>query len=87
MHPNEMPRPWKISWQPVAVRFPDGRVHKIYGPLDAFEVLNRESADRENSVYLNAKLCCRLALERKMSPNQARLAFIAATMMQMLKVV
>jgi len=36
---------------------------------------------------LNAKLCCRLAMERKMSADKARLAFIAATLERMLKVV
>ncbi|URK86133.1 DUF982 domain-containing protein (plasmid) [Rhizobium sp. RCAM05350] len=87
MHPNEIPKPTEMKWHPVMVTFLDGRVHKICGPLEAFEILNCEPTEREKSVYLNAKLCCRLALERKMSPNEARLAFIAAIMKQMLKVV
>jgi hypothetical protein len=84
MHPNEIPKPTEIEWQPVTITFPDGRVHKICGPLEAFEVLNCEPQD---GLYLNAKLCCRLAMERKMSADEARLAFIAATMEHMLKVV
>ena len=84
MHPNEIPKPTEIEWQPVIVTFPDGRVHKICGPLEAFEVL---SCEPEDSLYLNARLCCRLAMERKMSADKARLAFIAATIEHMLKVV
>jgi hypothetical protein len=76
MHPNEIPKPTEIEWQPVIVTFPDGRVHRICGPLEAFEVLACGPAD---SLCLNARLCCRLALERKMSVDEARLAFIAAT--------
>jgi hypothetical protein len=83
MHPNEIPKPTEIGWQPVTITFPDGRVHKICGPLEAFEVLNCEP----QALYLNAKLCCRLAMERKMSADEARLAFIAATIEHMLKVV
>lgn len=75
MHPNEIPRPTDIQWIPVVVMFPDGRVHKIRGPLEAFEVLNGEPQD---GLCRNANLCCRLAMERKMSADQARLAFLAA---------
>jgi hypothetical protein len=84
MHPNEIPKSTEIEWQPVTVTFPDGRVHQICGPLEAFEVLGCEPAD---SLYLNAKLCCRLALERKMSADEARLAFIAATAERIPKIV
>lgn len=84
MHPNEIPKPTEIEWHPVMVTLPDGRVHKICGPLEAFEVLNCET---EDGLYLEAKRCCRLALERKMPADKARLAFIAATIEHMLKVV
>lgn len=79
MHPNEIPKPSELEWQPVIVRLPDGRVHKICGPLEAFEVFSCEHADEDGVAYQNAKLCCRLALERKMSPREARQAFIAVT--------
>jgi hypothetical protein len=84
MHPNEIPKPTEIEWQPAIVTFLDERVRRICGPLEAFEVLGCGRAD---SLYLNARLCCRLALERKMSADEARLAFIAATADRMQTVV
>jgi hypothetical protein len=81
VYPYEIPKPTEIQWHPVLVMLPDGRVHKIHGPLEAFKVLNGEPKD---DLYLYAKLCCRLAMERKMSADQARLAFIAATLKNML---
>lgn len=87
MHPNEIPKPTDIEWQVVTVELPDGRVFRISRPLDAFELLDRDPATRNDDVHLIAKRCCQLALERKMSANEARLAFIAAAMGQALKAV
>lgn len=87
MHPSEVPKPTEIQWIPVIVQMSEGPVVKVCGPLQAFAVLNRQTITKLGPLQKHAQECCMLALQRKMSADEARLAFIAATMRQMLNVV
>ena len=80
MHPNDICKPTEIQWQPVIVRLRGGIEKKVCGPLQGFVILNRHMASPNSHICANAARCCRLALERKMTPEQARAAFVAATM-------
>lgn len=85
MHPNEICTPTEILWQPVTVNLRGGIQKKVCGPLQGFEILNRHIVGPQSHITANAARCCRLAVERKISPEQARQAFIAATMDQELR--
>jgi hypothetical protein len=85
MHPNEICNSTEIQWQPVIVRLRGGIERKVWGPLQGFDILNRHIVGPNSTVSANAARCCRLALERKMSPELARQAFVAATMDQELR--
>jgi hypothetical protein len=79
MHPSEISNPTQIQWSPVIVRMPDGPVVKVCGPLQAFEILNRRALGDPGHLHKHAQRCCTLAMERRMSPDKARQAFVAAT--------
>lgn len=85
MHPIEICNPTEIQWHPVTVRLRGGIEKKVFGPLQGFEILNRHMVSPNSNICANAARCCRLALERKMTPEQAREAFVAATMYQELR--
>lgn len=87
MHPNEIVSPTQIQWTPVIVQMRDGPVLKVCGPLQAFEILHREALGKLGRLQLHAERCCTLAMERKLSADEARLAFMAATMRQRLRIV
>jgi hypothetical protein len=87
MHPNEICNPTEIQWQPVTVTLRGGVQKKVCGPLQGFEILNRHMVGRKSKINANAARCCRLAMERKISPEHARQAFIAATMDQELRAI
>ncbi|MBP1862062.1 DUF982 domain-containing protein [Rhizobium herbae] len=87
MHPNEVPTPTEIEWRPVIVQMREGPVFKVCGPLQAFAILNCQNFVKNGRLQRHAQQCCQLAMERKMSADEARLAFMAATMRQTLKVV
>ena len=85
MHPIEICNPTEIEWQPVTVKLRGGIEKKVCGPLQGFEILSRHMASPNSHICANAVRCCRLALERKMTPEQAREAFVVATMDQELR--
>ncbi|WP_455273541.1 DUF982 domain-containing protein [Rhizobium herbae] len=85
MHPNEICKPTEIQWHPVIVKLRGGAERKVCGPLQGFEILSRHIVGRNSKINANAARCCRLAMERKMSPELARQAFVAATMDQELR--
>lgn len=78
MHPNEICKPTEIEWQPVIVALRGGVQKTVCGPLQGFEILDRHTVGRNSKIHENAALCCRFAMERKISPEVARQAFIAA---------
>lgn len=85
MRPNEVRNPTEIKWQPVTVKLRGGVEKKVCGPLQAFEILSRHMVSPNSNICANAARCCRLAMERKMTPEQARQAFFVATMDQELR--
>jgi Protein of unknown function (DUF982) len=85
MHPSEIPKPTEIEWRPVVIQMREGPVVKVCGPLQAFQILNRRSIAKGGRLQKQAMQCCKLAMERKMSADEARLAFMAATMKQTVK--
>ena len=85
MHPIEICKPTEIEWQPVTVKLRGGIEKKVCGPLQGFEILSRHMVSPNSNICANAARCCRLAMERKMTPEQARQAFIAATIDQELR--
>ncbi len=87
MHLSEVPKPAEIQWLPVILKMREGPVVKVCGPLQAFAILNRQTITKPGPLQQHARECCRLALERKMSSDEARLAFMAATMGQTQRVV
>lgn len=82
MHPNEICKPTEIEWQPVIVKLRGGGERVICGPLQGFEILSLHMVSPASNICANAARCCRLAMERKMTPELARQAFMAATMDQ-----
>lgn len=80
MHPNEICNSTEIPWQPVTIKLRGGIEKTVCGPLQGFEILNRHMVGAKSHIWANAARCCRLALERKMTPQQARQAFIDATL-------
>ncbi|MCV9967456.1 DUF982 domain-containing protein [Pararhizobium sp. BT-229] len=82
MHPGEVPKPTEIQWIPVILQMKEGPVVKVCGPLQAFEILNRQTITKSGPLQQHARECCLLALKRKMSADEARLAFLAATVGQ-----
>ena len=87
MHPNEVCNPTEIQWQPVTVNLRGGVQKKVCGPLQGFEILNRHMVGPNSHIIANAVRCCKLAMERKMSADLARQAFVAATMDQELRAI
>jgi hypothetical protein len=69
----------------VIVTLRGGIKKKVCGPLQGFEILSRHMVGPSSNICANAARCCRLALERKMTPQQARQAFIDATLDQELR--
>jgi Protein of unknown function (DUF982) len=85
MHPNEICKPTEIQWQPVIFKLLGGAKRKVCGPLQRSEILNQHIVGRNNKINANAARCCRLAMERKTSPERAMQVFVAATMDQELR--
>lgn len=65
MHPNEVLKPTEIEWRPVIVQMREGPVFKVCGPLQAFEIPNRQTIVKSGRRQRHAQQCCRLAMERK----------------------
>lgn len=87
MHPIEVSKPTEIQWTPVILQMREGPAVKVCGPLQAFAILSHQTITKPGPLQQRARECCQLALERKMSADEARLAFLAATIGQTHRVV
>lgn len=67
--------PWHL---PITVQFKNGTERRFMGAYDALDFLENEWPVRKGRHYESAKSLCRAALNRSISSEAAREAFIAS---------